>query len=156
VIARNLYDNLAQQSDKSTQFSRQLISLLEGHADYVLNNPISDPNYKLQVANYLFAFGEKNKSFQILIDMAEQYPRNPYILGAVAILSTEMGENITALNVRNKIVEFDPWNAKNYVQLMLLYKEVGDIPNAEKMKDKILSFASSTPEAKFALEEFAK
>ena len=108
------------------------------------------------MANYLFAFGEKNKSFQILIDMAEQYPRNPYILGAVAILSTEMGENITALNVRNKIVEFDPWNAKNYVQLMLLYKEVGDIPNAEKMKDKILSFASSTPEAKFALEEFAK
>lgn len=156
MAARNLYENLAQQSDKSTQFSRQLLSLLESHTNYVLNNPLSDPNYKLRSAVYLFDFNEKNKGLQILIDMAEQYPQNLYILEPVAEFSAQLGENITALNVRNKIVKLDPWNAKNYLKLMVLYKAVGDIPNAEKMKDKILSFAPSTLEAKIALEEFAK
>lgn len=156
VLARNLYENLTQQADKSTPLSRQLLLLLEGHADYVLNNPLSDPNYKLQVANYLFIYGEKNKSFQILTDMAEQNPRNPYILGAVAIFATDLNNQNAAIDARKKIITVDPWNAKNYLQLMLLYKSAGDVSNSLIMKEKILSFASSSAEAKIAIEVFDK
>ena len=39
---------------------------------------------------------------------------------------------------------------------MLLYKSAGDVSNSLIMKEKILSFASSSAEAKIAIEEFDK
>jgi hypothetical protein len=39
---------------------------------------------------------------------------------------------------------------------MFLYKSSGDIENATLAKNRILSFAPETNEAKIALEEFAK
>ena len=54
--------------------------------------------------------------------------------------------------MRNKISKTDPWNADNYLKLLLLYKQSGDLVNANAMKNKILSFAPNTEMAKAASE----
>ena len=60
------------------------------------------------------------------------------------------------MQARKSIEKLDPWNAKNYLQLMILYNTVGDVTNAQLTLDKILSFAPDTNEAKSAIEEFSK
>ena len=45
---------------------------------------------------------------------------------------------------RRIIAEKNPWNAKNYLQLGINYRETGDIENMQKMLAKIESFASDT------------
>jgi DNA-binding SARP family transcriptional activator len=75
---------------------------------------------------------------------------------ALAIQFTEQKNLKMAITYREKLASIDPWNGKNYLQLMFLYKSSGDIENATLAKDRILSFAPETNEAKIALEEFAK
>jgi hypothetical protein len=155
-LARGATDEFVAQTNKSSNLSQNLLQISDKHADYVLSSFIADANYKIQISYNYFNIGDTVKSLEIAQDLIRENPRNLYVLEAAAILSAELGENLNALNVRNRIAELDPWNAKNYLQIMLLYKELGNIPSAENAKDKILSFASSTPEAKIALEEFAK
>jgi hypothetical protein len=50
-------------------------------------------------------------------------------------------------------MDLDPHNAKNYYQLGLNYKSLGDYVNMEKMKNKVLSFAKDTPEGAAALKD---
>jgi tetratricopeptide (TPR) repeat protein len=118
-----------------------------------LNNNLSDPNYKIQIAYNLFNAGKFEKSIEIVKNLVEENPRNLYALDAVAILSTELNDSTSAIESRKKIIDIDPWNAKNYLQLMLLYKAIGDTQNAVLMKEKIMSFAAQTNEAKIASEE---
>jgi hypothetical protein len=153
AMARNFSDNLASQPDKSSNLSQQLIAELNKYSESVLNNNLSDPNYKIQIAYNLFNAGKFEKSFEIVKMIAEENPRNLYALEAVAILSTELNDSTSAIESRKKIIDIDPWNAKNYLQLMLLYKAIGDTQNAVLMKEKIMSFAAQTNEAKIASEE---
>jgi uncharacterized protein YlxP (DUF503 family) len=51
------------------------------------------------------------------------------------------------------MVKLDPWNAKNYLALGLIYKIQNDKVNMEKMLSKIESYAGSTPEAETARKE---
>jgi hypothetical protein len=83
-------------------------------------------------------------------------PRNLYALDAVALLSREIKDPVAEIQARKSIQKLDPWNGKNYLQLMILYKSAGDVTNAQLMLDKILSFAPDTIEAKTAIEEFSK
>ena len=155
-MARNVADNFAAQADKNSAFSQELLALLDQHANYVVSNPISDPNYKIQIAYNLFNSGKRGEAYKIVNDLVRENPRNLYALEAEALLSSELNNPTVAISTRNKISKFDPWNAKNYLQLMLLYKESGDLVNAQVMKDKILSFAANTNEGKIVSEEFAK
>jgi|694.fasta_scaffold113602_2 O-antigen ligase len=153
AMARNFSDNLASQPDKSSNLSQQLIAELNKYSESVLNNNLSDPNYKIQIAYNLFNAGKFEKSIEIVKNLVEENPRNLYALDAVAILSTELNDSTSAIESRKKIIDIDPWNAKNYLQLMLLYKAIGDTQNAVLMKEKIMSFAAQTNEAKIASEE---
>jgi O-antigen ligase len=155
-MARNVADNFAAQADKNSAFSQELLALLDKHANYVASNPISDPNYKIQIAYNLFNTGKRVEAYKIVNNLVKENPRNLYALEAEALLSSELNNPAVAISTRNMISKFDPWNAKNYLQLMLLYKESGDLVNAQVMKDKILSFAANTNEGKIASEEFAK
>jgi tetratricopeptide (TPR) repeat protein len=153
VVARNFSDNLVSQPDKSSNLSQQLLAELNKYSESVLNNNLSDPNYKIQIAYNLFNAGKFEKSIEVAKNLAEENPRNLYALNAVAILSTELNDSTSAIEAREKIKDLDPWNAKNYLQLMLLYKAIGDNQNAVLMKEKIMSFAAQTNEAKIASEE---
>ena len=65
----------------------------------------------------------------------------------------DLSKNIPNLiSIRNEIAKGDPWNADNYLKLLVLYKNSGDLVNATAMKNKILSFAGNTDIAKTASE----
>lgn len=155
-LSRNLENNLAIQTDKSTILSQQLVSGLSLSSGKVLNSIFADPNYKLQIAYYLFNSGKPEESIRIANGEIKQNSRNLYALEALAIFSTQLNDGLSAIEAREQITSLDPWNAKNYLQLLLLYKATGDTENALLMKEKILSFAPQTNEAKIALEEMTK
>ena len=155
-MARNISDNLSSQVDINDNFSQQLRSLFDKHANYVLNSPLSDPNYKVQIVYNLFSAERQSEAYALVHELVSQNPRNLFALDAEAALSNQLNFPINEIEVRNKIARIDPWNAKNFLQLMILYKNSGDLVSAEKIRDKILTFAGGTNEAKIALEEFAK
>jgi tetratricopeptide (TPR) repeat protein len=155
-MARNVLENYAAQADKNSTFSQQLLRLLDQHSSYVLESQIADPNYKLQIAYNLFNSGKQQESIRVANELVKSNPRNLYALDAVAVLSRELKDPTAEIQARKNIEKLDPWNGKNYLQLLILYKAAGDITNAQLMLDKILSFAPDTNEAKSAIEEFSK
>ncbi len=155
-MSRNVLDNYAGQADKNSAFSQQLMRLFNQHSSYVLESQIADPNYKLQVAFNLFNSGKQQESIRVANELVRSNPRNLYALDAVALLSREIKDPTTEIEARKSIEKLDPWNGKNYLQLLILYKAAGDITNAQLILDKILSFAPDTNEAKSAIEEFSK
>ena len=155
-MARNALDSYAGQADKNSAVSQQLLRLLDQHSSYVLESEIADPNYKIQIAYNLFNSGKQQESVRVANELAMNNPRNLYVLDAVALLSRELKDPLAEIQVRKSIEKLDPWNGKNYLQLLILYKATGDITNAQVMLDKILSFAPDTNEAKSAIEEFSK
>lgn len=154
--ARNILENYSVQADKNSAISQQLLRLLDQHSSYVLDSKIADPNYKIQIAYDLFNSGRQQESIRVANELVKSNPRNLYALDAVALLSREIKDPTAEIKARKSIEKLDPWNGKNYLQLMILYKAAGDITNAQLMLDKILSFAPNTNEAKSAIEEFSK
>jgi O-antigen ligase len=155
-MAKNIFENYAAQADKNSAISQQILRLLDQHSGYVLENKIADQNYKVQIAYDFFNSGKQQESIRIAKELVKSNPRNLYALDAVALLSRELKDPTTEIQARKSIEKLDPWNGKNYLQLMILYKATGDITNAQLMLDKILSFAPDTNEAKSAIEEFSK
>ena len=155
-MARNVLENYAGQADKSSAISQQLLRLLDQHSSYVLDSKIADANYKIQIVYDLFNSGEQQESIRVANELVKSNPRNLYALDAVALLSRELKNPTAEIQARKSIEKLDPWNGKNYLQLMILYKAAGDVTNAQLMLDKILSFAPDTNEAKSAIEEFSK
>ena len=71
-------------------------------------------------------------------------------LWGLALLSELQSNYLDAIKYRNLIAQFDPWNAKNYVQLLYDYSTLGDKQAASKILERIEYFASNTDEAKKA------
>ena len=155
-ISRNVLENYAGQADKNSALSQQLVRLLDQHSSYVLESKIADPNYKIQIAYDLFNSGQQQESIRVVNELVKSNPRNLYALDALALLSREIKDPLAEIQARKGIEKLDPWNGKNYLQLMILYKAAGEITKAQLMLDKILSFAPDTEEAKSAIEEFSK
>ena len=57
------------------------------------------------------------------------------------------------LEYRKMIMKLDPWNAVNYFEMGLIYKQKGDQLNMIKMKELILNFAAATEIADKAAQE---
>ena len=155
-MASNVFNDYIGQPNKSSAVSQQLLRLLDQHSTYVLKSKIADPNYKIQIAYDLFNSGEQQESIRVANELVKNNPRNLYALDAVALLSREIKDPTAEVQARKSIEKLDPWNGKNYLQLLILYKAAGDITNAQLMLDKVLSFAPDTNEAKSAIEEFSK
>lgn len=151
----NYFTNYINQSDKNTPFANQLINNLNQNINIVLNSPIVDPNYKLQVSYNVFDLGDQTSALKIIKEVVNDFPRNIYAVKALGQLlpNDQLNEKIEA---RKQLSLLDPWNAENYLQLLYMYKITGDLTNAKFMRDKILSFAPGTKEANSAIEELLK
>ena len=110
----------------------------------VINNPIADPYYKLLVSLYIADMGYTQEAYASLVALNKKDPRNLDVLRVLA--EYEKGNNDVSKEIkyRNQIADLDPWNAVNYFDLGKLYKQQGDVINALRMREKILSFASNT------------
>ena len=121
-------------------------------ADLILNNPIADPYYQFVASLHLYDMGELDKSYENLLKLLSGDVGNVYFLKSLAFFEESRGNYRAAIDARNQLAKGDPWNAENYLQLLILYKEIGDLENSIVMKNKILSFAPTTDIAKKASE----
>jgi tetratricopeptide (TPR) repeat protein len=73
------------------------------------------------------------------------------MLNTKAALSEFLKDYIKAIEFRKQIEKYDPWNAKNFLQLGVDYKLMGDYESMMVYKEKILKFAPNSEEAKTAI-----
>ena len=122
------------------------------YVNKVVNNPFSDPFYKYRAAYFLLDMGYTDEAYKIVSNLHVYDPKNPDYLKGLAYFE-DLSKNIPNLiSIRNEIAKGDPWNADNYLKLLVLYKDSGDLVKATAMKNKILSFAGNTDIAKTASE----
>jgi O-antigen ligase len=122
------------------------------YVNKVVNNPLADPFYKYRAAYFLLDMGYTDEAYNIVLSSHKFDPRNPDYLQGLANFEESKQSIQNAISVRNKISHNDPWNADNYLKLLVLYKNSGDLVNANDMKNKILNFAPNTDIAKAAVE----
>jgi tetratricopeptide (TPR) repeat protein len=119
----------------------------------VLNNPLADPFYKFQAATSLVNAGELQLAFTEVQKLNRLDENNLIFLDWLARYFNETKNYDKEINMRMKIADLDPWNAKNYLQLGRIYKVVGNQDGSKAMLEKILSFANGNEVAKQALIE---
>ena len=78
-------------------------------------------------------------------------PRNLDMLITRAAVSEFMQDYKKAIELRLSMDKYDPWNVKNYLQLGVDYKYLGDYDSMIIQKNKILKFAPNSEEAKTAI-----
>ena len=122
------------------------------YANKMLDNPFSDPFYKYRTSLFLFDMGYTDKSYEIVSNLHTYDPKNLDYLQGLAYFEEVRNNVPNAISIRNEITKNDPWNAANYLKLLVLYKDSGDLVKATSMKNKILSFAPNTDIAKTASE----
>jgi tetratricopeptide (TPR) repeat protein len=118
-----------------------------------INIPFINSIYKVTSASFLANSGFAQEGMSELEKIANSDPRNDDALDLLATYYYQLGNIKLSIEKRKQISLLDPWNAKNYLTLGQLYKISGDIENMKKMREKILSFASSTPEGEKAKVE---
>ena len=120
------------------------------YAQKTLQTPLLETNYKVLTGINLLSTGYSQEGLEVLTKILANDSRNLDVL----LILTQVFENSnsidSAIKTRNNIIYLDPWNAKNYYQLGLLYKSKGDFANMKRMLDKINSFAATDPIAQSA------
>jgi tetratricopeptide (TPR) repeat protein len=134
----NLIKNYA--SIKNKQF-------VVDRANKILNNHLVDPNYRYITALYLSDVGENEEAYRIISEIHAFDSRNPEYLKGLASFEAFRNDPKKEILVRNEITKIDPWNAENYLQLLALYKKIGDVRMMNSTLDIILSFAPNSEQA---------
>jgi tetratricopeptide (TPR) repeat protein len=123
-----------------------------------INSKLNDPNYKINCAISLVQAGFTTEGFEQVKKLHAQDPRNLDAMNSLALISEQLNNIPEAISYRLKMVDLDPWNAVNYLQLGRNYKIQGDLENSKAMLDKIISFVSGpngAPIAEAAKAELA-
>jgi len=115
-----------------------------------INIPFINSIYKVTSASFLANSGFAQEGMSELEKIANSDPRNDDALDLLATYYYQLGNIKLSIEKRKQISLLDPWDAKNYLTLGQLYKISSDTENMKKMQEKILSFASSTPEGEKA------
>jgi tetratricopeptide (TPR) repeat protein len=118
--------------------------------------PFLDSNYQVNLASYLANRGDFINAIPMLIRTIEENPRNQDAYSLLAFSYEQTGEFALAISSRNSIAELDPWDAKNYLDLGLLHRSLGENEKADIYFKRILDFADKTPvgdEARKFLQE---
>jgi tetratricopeptide (TPR) repeat protein len=145
AVARN-YTNPSALQNKETVLN---------FANQVINNPLADKYYKLQASLFLYDMGYSEYAYNMIKKLSNADKRNLDGLNALLAIETARDNKITSVKIREEIAKYDPWNAQNYLELGKLYKSMGNLEKAKLMKDKILSFAPDTDQAKNAIQVLA-
>jgi len=113
--------------------------------------PFVDPTTKLVLAELLAQTGKTEEAILIIDKLLIDDPRNQNMLNTRAALSEFLREYKEAIDFRKRIEKYDPWNAKNSLQLGVDYKNLSDFESMHVYKEKILNFAPNSEEAKTAI-----
>lgn len=122
-------------------------------SEKIFNMTLVDPYYKFQAARRIASTGNVDESLSQLKSLNQYDPRNLDYLSSLALLSEAQGDYKFSIVKRNEISRFDPWNARNYLELGKDYKMTGQLAEMENCKRIILEFAPNSIEAKLAVTE---
>ena len=117
--------------------------------------PFIDPISKLGLAELLAQTGKIDEAVVIVDKLLIDDPRNQNMLNTRAALSEYLKDYAKGIEFRQQIEKYDPWNAKNYLQMGVDYKFMGDYESMMVYKEKILKFAPNSEEAKTAISVLA-
>ncbi len=162
IIPAVVYTSYAYSAERNMWKQPQLIQNSQSSktefyklAQQTINNPFTDPVFKLETA---FNFYQSNFVEEAKTELDKLVADDPRNITAVS-LSADFYESIKdyekAIQLRLKLSNYDPYGAINYLKLGRLYKMIGDPVNQQRMLNKIESFAPLTEEAKIARVELA-
>ena len=138
--------------DPSTPESRPTF---KAYADATLGVPLLEMKYAVMTGINMVSNGYVDEGMRILERELERDPRSLDILLVVADFSEQLRRPEDAIGYRLRIDQLDPWNGKNHLQLVRLYRAQGDDVQAKAFIDRLMAFASATPEGETAKKEFA-
>jgi tetratricopeptide (TPR) repeat protein len=107
----------------------------------VIDNKFSDPAYKLFTLTYMYEMGFDNEIYGEIKKLEVLDPINLDVLNSLALISQKLGNNSDSIETRERIARLDPWNAENYLELVKLYKLIGNLELARINYNNIISFA---------------
>ena len=148
---RAMFDQRAR-FDPSTPESRPTF---KAYADATLGVPLLEMKYAVMTGINMVSNGYVDEGMRILERELERDPRSLDILLVVADFSEQLRRPEDAIGYRLRIDQLDPWNGKNHLQLVRLYRAQGDDVQAKAFIDRLMAFASATPEGETAKKEFA-
>ena len=128
-------------------------STLQSDLSFILDDPFAQPYYKIEAADAFYILGIKDLAVSSAKRVVEIDPINPTYLSVLATMQETAANFSEAIKIRITLSEYDPYNVKNYLQLIKLYKQVGDTPGAVKMRDKIIALAPNSETAELAKVE---
>jgi O-antigen ligase len=149
---RAMFDQRAR-FDPSTPESRPTF---KAYADATLTVPLLEMKYAVMTGINMVSNGYVDEGMRILEQELARDPRSLDILLVIADFSEQLRRPDDAIRYRLRIDEIDPWNGKNHLQLARLYNAKGDEVRAKLFIDRLLAFASATPEGEAAKSEFAR
>lgn len=135
----NTYKLMSSFESKNTQAQQEYKNLNLQN----INAPLNNSSYRLTSALNLANLGLIEESLSGAKKILEVDSRNLDVLNSLAQIYEQSGRIPEAIDIRTKISQLDPWNAKNYLQLGKNYKTQGDQVRVEEMLAKVLSFAAT-------------
>ena len=144
-----MFNNRTQFNQASTQGQ----GTLQADLSLVISDPLAQPYYKIEAADMFFMLGDNQAAITAAEKVVKYDPINSTYLGVLATMYEAAGRFNEAINQRVILSKYDPNNARNYLQLIKLYKQVGDITNATRMLDKIVLLTSDSEVADLARSE---
>jgi tetratricopeptide (TPR) repeat protein len=107
------------------------------YAYKIINNPLADPELKLKSILYLDDFGYANEARLNLESLLKSNPEKLEYLWSKAVFQIRQNDLSGAINTRLQISKADPFNHKNYLELLKMYLSAGNIKDALSMQVKI-------------------
>ena len=142
LVLKIINESQSQNSQYLTQLSSKVF----------LDKYTRDEN-KLQIVDLFYRKNETVIAISELEKLATHDPKNQEILSYFAAAQENLGNYKNSINIRTNLISRDPFNLSNYLQLLRLYKDTGDLNMANKMKEKIISLAPTSVEADMAKKE---
>lgn len=129
---------------------------VQEYSNKVFLNPFSDLYLKIRSALFLGDMGLMEEGYSKMLALEKSYPDNYEVLWSLAIYQEKLGDIEKTIKTRLKISEIDPYNTKNYLLLLNLYKLQNDTMKMQEMVRRIISLNKDGQDAKDALEIVGK
>ena len=123
-------------------------------ASSTLRLPFLDPAYKTVIGGALLDYGEESLGLQTLNSVLASDKRNLNALSALSAYYELKGNLEQAINIRKQIEKYDPWNAKNDLQIARDYKFLNKSLSANEYANKGLSYAANSDVGEQIKKEF--
>ena len=139
-----LLNRMEEQTYLSSAFlnSKQTKLVLD-NSEKILNSNLADPYYKFKVALNLIDAGYFDKGAEVIKSLSLQDPKNSEYLKVLVRIEMTRNNLVEAAILRENMATLDPWNAQNYFELALLYKDLGRKTEMLKIKSRILDIGTS-------------